>query len=66
MNNDGSNQVNLTDNPADDLEMVWSPDGSRIAFLSNRDGNAEIYIMNAAAVAASAIEGKITDPRKYL
>jgi len=28
--------------------------------------DSEIYIMNAAAVAASAIEGQIADPRKYL
>lgn len=28
--------------------------------------DSEIYIMNAAAVAASAITGTITDPRKYL
>ncbi len=28
--------------------------------------DSEIYIMNAAAVAASAIEGKIADPRLYL
>jgi 3-isopropylmalate/(R)-2-methylmalate dehydratase large subunit len=28
--------------------------------------DSEIYIMNAAAVAASAIDGVITDPRKYL
>ena len=25
----------------------WSPDGARIAFYSERDGNAEIYVMNA-------------------
>lgn len=25
----------------------WSPDGTRIAFLSWRDGNAEIYLMNS-------------------
>jgi Tol biopolymer transport system component len=23
----------------------WSPDGSMISFLSERDGNAEIYVM---------------------
>lgn len=28
--------------------------------------DSEIFIVNAAAVAASAIEGRITDPRKYL
>ena len=25
---------------------IWSPDGTRIAFTSNRDGNPEIYVMN--------------------
>ena len=26
---------------------AWSPDGTRIAFASNRDGNMELYVMNA-------------------
>lgn len=26
---------------------MWSPDGKRIAFTSARDGNKEIYLMNA-------------------
>jgi TolB protein len=26
---------------------VWSPDGTKLAFTSNRDGNPEIYVMNA-------------------
>lgn len=25
---------------------IWSPDGSKIAFTTNRDGNPEIYVMN--------------------
>jgi 3-isopropylmalate/(R)-2-methylmalate dehydratase large subunit len=28
--------------------------------------DSQIYLMNAAAVAAAAIEGRIADPRKYL
>jgi len=47
MNADGSNQTNLTKNPAGDGCPVWSPDGRKIAFVSDRDGNEEIYGMNA-------------------
>ena len=25
---------------------VWSPDGRKIAFVSERDGNFEVYVMN--------------------
>jgi len=31
-------QIRITNNPADDIEPAWSPDGSKIAFSSNRDG----------------------------
>ena len=47
MNADGSNQTNLTNNTAPDIEPAWSPDGTRIAFHSERDGNGDIYVMNA-------------------
>jgi TolB protein len=47
MNADGSNQRNLTNNPAFDSVGRWSPDGRKIAFTSIRDGNAEIYVMDS-------------------
>jgi Tol biopolymer transport system component len=38
----------LTDNgPIMDLYPTWSPDGRRLAFVSDREGNDEIYIMSA-------------------
>ena len=37
----------LTNSRAWDQAPLWSPDGKMIAFLSGRDGNGEIYVMNA-------------------
>ncbi len=48
MNADGLGQTRLTTNPAGDGEPAWSPDGTKIAFTSDRDGNSQIYVMNAA------------------
>lgn len=37
----------ITVNSADDRLPTWSPDGSQLAFLSNRDGDWEIYALNS-------------------
>ena len=47
MNADGSGITRLTTAEAFDQMPTWSPDGTRIAFMSARDGDAEIWMMNA-------------------
>src|SRR3990172_3758663 len=37
----------LPANPTFEPQPVWSPDGSKIAFHTTRDGNVEVYVMNA-------------------
>lgn len=47
INGDGTAPINLTNNPAEDDDAAYSPDGSKIAFSSTRDaGDKEIYVMN--------------------
>ncbi|HSG98425.1 MAG TPA: hypothetical protein VLB27_00145 [candidate division Zixibacteria bacterium] len=52
MNRDGSDPVNISNHPDFDGYPAWAPDGSKIAFASNRDpadgnrGNFHLYIMN--------------------
>ena len=47
---DGGNLQRLTENLKHEWDPVWSPDGNRIAFSSDRKGdwvNFEIYVMDA-------------------
>jgi Tol biopolymer transport system component len=41
---DGNTATQLTNDPAEDRMPQFSPDGSRIAFCSNRSGNWDIYV----------------------
>ena len=48
MDADGGNQENLSNHPLDDMDPDWSPDGTKIAFVSNRNiGVNQIYVMDA-------------------
>lgn len=44
---DGSGLANLSNAPGNNFMGDWSPDAQRIVFVSQRDGNRELYVMNA-------------------
>jgi Tol biopolymer transport system component len=47
MNSDGSGLTKVSDGNGDDYAPAWSPNASRLTFSSDRDGNREVYVMNA-------------------
>jgi len=65
MNADGSAQTRLTNNNAHDYSPAWSPDGTKIAFTSDRDDpnsvkcfpncNENVYVMNADGTAQTRL-----------
>jgi len=61
MNPDGSNPTRLTKDSSDNSVRGWSPDGKQIAFTSNRDGNNEIYVMNADASRQTHLTDNLAD-----
>jgi Tol biopolymer transport system component len=45
---DGTQLIQLTKDSSNELEPSWSPDGTKIAFISDRNGpDFDIYVMNA-------------------
>lgn len=47
---DGNNLTRVTDNAYWDLYPVWSPEGGQIAFLSKREKDLDIFIMDSDGV----------------
>jgi dipeptidyl aminopeptidase/acylaminoacyl peptidase len=58
-NSDGSNSIPLTKNDKDNTNPQWSKDCKWIAFISNREGKNNLYILSAAGGEAE----KITDSK---
>ncbi|MEO8476203.1 MAG: DPP IV N-terminal domain-containing protein [Actinomycetota bacterium] len=56
---DGSDAEELTSGAGHDIDPAWSPDGDRIAFASDRDGDFDIFVAN---VADGTIEQVTNDP----
>jgi tricorn protease len=44
----GAETENLTGHPARDFQVAWSPDNRTLAFVSDRAGNEDVYIIRSA------------------
>jgi hypothetical protein len=69
---DGSGLIQLTNSPARDLSPAWSPDGTGIAFASDRDKNPDgtdprvpfdIYVMNTDGSAQTNLTNSPADDK---
>jgi TolB protein len=45
--------LRITNDPADERDPAWSPDGSQLAFASRRDGNWELYVYDLTTSATT-------------
>lgn len=45
---DGGDAARVTSTPANESQVIWSPDSRRIAYVSDRDGASHIYIYDFA------------------
>ena len=57
----GGEPANLTQSSSNDGFPRWSPDGSKIGFVSDRDGNSEIYVMDADGNAPTNLTNSLAD-----
>jgi Tol biopolymer transport system component len=61
MQPDGTVQTRLTFNSAQDSEPVLSPDGTRVAFVSNRSGYPNIWVMKTALESSTNVPKNLTN-----
>ena len=47
--------VNVTNHPAMDMHFSWSPSGDQLAFVSNRSGSAELWVIDSNGANATQL-----------
>ncbi len=55
---DNGQSVNLTNHPADDADPTWSSDGRRIAFISTRGFQTNVYVLDVATNTIREVTGQ--------
>jgi uncharacterized repeat protein (TIGR01451 family) len=68
MNADGTNQIQLTGttpNTGGNYSPIWSPDSHKLLFRSRRDGNAEVYVIDADAGNETNLTNNTADEFDY-
>ncbi len=58
---EGGRAIQLTTHAAHDTRPVWSPDGTQIAFSSNRENSFDIYLMSAQGGAPKRLTTHTSD-----
>ncbi len=63
---DGSREFPLVVHPRHDSLLGWSPDGTQIAFQSNRDGDFDLYLLDVSTnqieqITVERTQGKVFD-----
>ena len=62
----GGEARRLTETPTRESDLAWSPDGKKLAFITLRDGNPNLYVMDVATKTVrrlTATPGADTMPR---
>lgn len=61
--------INLTRSAGDDIQPAWSPDGRQLVFSSGRNGNFDLYLLDAACLArpeeCAGSQRRLTDSQGY-
>jgi Tol biopolymer transport system component len=59
--NDAYPLVRLTTDPREDMDGRWSPDGQKVVFHSFRDGNQNVYVVNADGTGETRLTDSTAD-----